>query len=90
MTPEDVIYIATISIEAMVRASLPMMMTSLVVGLVITIIQALTQIQDPMLQFTPKILLTMAAILLSMSYTASQFTKLTAELFGKIVLIGSN
>lgn len=90
MTPEDVIAIAIQTIDAMVRISMPMLLTSLVVGLVITIIQALTQIQDPNLQFTPKILASFAILLLTLPYMANDLHKISTSLFTKLVQIGMN
>ncbi len=90
MTPEDVIFMAQQAIEAMVHISLPILLTSLIIGLVVTIIQALTQIQDPNLQFTPKILGSMIAILTVLPYVGTELYKLTFDMFQKVVLVGMN
>jgi flagellar biosynthetic protein FliQ len=57
MTPETIMDIAhhTLIITAMIAA--PMLLVSLVAGLVIGMLQAATQIHEPTLSFIPKILL---------------------------------
>ena len=77
MTPETVITFAQEAIRTTILVSMPMLGLGLVVGLVISVFQAVTQIQEMTLTFVPKI----AAILLSlfvfgpwMFSTLTQFT----------------
>jgi flagellar biosynthetic protein FliQ len=55
MTQEMVIYLATESVWTLLKISMPLLLISLVVGLVISILQATTQIQEQTLSFVPKI-----------------------------------
>jgi flagellar biosynthetic protein FliQ len=57
MTPETIMDMAhhTLVVTAMIAA--PMLLVSLVAGLVIGMLQAATQIHEPTLSFIPKILL---------------------------------
>jgi flagellar biosynthesis protein FliQ len=62
MSSEFIIKLAGEAVYAVLKASAPMMILALVVGLVISIFQATTQIQEQTLAFVPKIV----AVLLSM------------------------
>ena len=56
MTGPEVLDIARQAIWVMLEASAPMMIVALLVGLVIALFQALTQVQEMTLVFVPKIL----------------------------------
>lgn len=62
MSYEFIIRLAGEAVFAVLKASAPMMIIALVVGLLISIFQATTQIQEQTLAFVPKIL----AVLLSL------------------------
>jgi flagellar biosynthesis protein FliQ len=61
MSSEFVIKIAGEAVYTVLKASAPMLLIGLVVGLIISIFQATTQIQEQTLAFVPKIV----AVLLS-------------------------
>ncbi|MBQ8924545.1 MAG: flagellar biosynthesis protein FliQ [Lachnospiraceae bacterium] len=56
MTTADVIDITTQAIWLIIKCSAPMLLTSLVIGLIISIFQTVTSIQEQTLTFVPKIL----------------------------------
>lgn len=62
MDESNIIYIAQEALKIIVYVSAPVLIISMVVGLVISIFQATTQIQEQTLTFVPKILSIMAAI----------------------------
>lgn len=62
MSSEFIIRLAGEAVYAVLKASAPMMIIALVVGLLISVFQATTQIQEQTLAFVPKIL----AVLLSL------------------------
>ena len=62
MDESSVIYIAQEALKIVVYVSAPVLIISMVVGLIISIFQATTQIQERTLTFVPKILSVMAAI----------------------------
>jgi flagellar biosynthetic protein FliQ len=51
--------------------ALPALLVSFVVGLIVSIIQTVTSIQDQTLSFVPRVLLTGLAIVLTLSFTLS-------------------
>lgn len=81
MTDSDVLYISGRALYLILLLSAPMLVSALVVGLVISIIQATTQIQEQTLSFVPKIIVTFVSCLLAGPWIASELSRLTRELF---------
>lgn len=55
MTPETVMTLGRQAIELTILISMPMLLTSLVIGLIVSIFQAATQINEATLSFIPKL-----------------------------------
>lgn len=64
MTPGTVMEIGRQAIEATLIISAPMLLAALVVGLVVSIFQAATQLNEATLQFVPKLVVMMLVLLL--------------------------
>ena len=64
MTDADVLDIARDMIFTRIKCSAPLLLVSLIVGLVISIFQTVTSIQEQTLTFVPKLLAIFLAILL--------------------------
>jgi flagellar biosynthetic protein FliQ len=64
MTQELAIYITTKTIMTALLISAPMLLAGLAIGLVISIFQAVTQINEMTLTFIPKILVTIVALII--------------------------
>ena len=64
MTPELVVQLARRSFEATLLLSAPLLIFSLVVGLLISIFQAVTSINEATLAFAPKIAAVMVAMVI--------------------------
>ncbi|MCF6097062.1 flagellar biosynthesis protein FliQ [Thermovorax subterraneus] len=64
MTQETVIYLAREALSVLLLVSAPILGIGMAVGLLISIFQATTQIQEQSLTFIPKILAIVAALLL--------------------------
>ncbi|WP_426447075.1 flagellar biosynthesis protein FliQ [Paenibacillus sp. S-38] len=63
MSSEFVIRLAGEAVYITLKASAPMLLLALVVGLVISVFQATTQIQEQTLAFVPKIVIVLLAML---------------------------
>jgi len=61
--------------------SAPMLIIGLVVGIVISLLQAVTQIQEQTLSFIPKIVAMVAAAILLMPWTAQRLMDYSREMF---------
>ena len=70
MTGPEVIDVARDAIVTLVLVSSPLMLIGLAVGVVISLFQALTQIQEMTLTFVPKILAIFLAMLIALPFMA--------------------
>ena len=70
MSGPEVLDIARDAILTLVLVSAPLMLVGLAVGVVISLFQALTQIQEMTLVFVPKILAMFAAMLVALPFMA--------------------
>ncbi|PYG89834.1 flagellar biosynthetic protein FliQ [Ruminiclostridium sufflavum DSM 19573] len=64
MDESGIIYIAQDALKVLIYVAAPILVISMVVGLIVSIFQATTQIQEQTLSFVPKILAVVAAIAL--------------------------
>lgn len=81
MTPEFVIGFARQSIEMALTIAMPMLLIGLGVGLVISILQTATQIQEMTLTFIPKIVSIFLALLFAFPWIMDKMITFTRELF---------
>jgi flagellar biosynthetic protein FliQ len=82
MTEAELIDIAREAIIVMIKVAAPSLLTGLVVGLLVSILQALTQIQEMTLTFVPKVLLVFASMIIFMPFmlnTLGDFWKLIMD-----------
>jgi flagellar biosynthetic protein FliQ len=86
MTPDFVVGFAKQSIELTLMVSLPMLGVGLAVGLVVSIVQAATQIQEQTLAFIPKIVSMFLALLIAFPWIMDQMVSFTSNLFMNIPL----
>lgn len=72
------------------QISMPVLGVSLVVGLLVSIFQAVTQLQEPTLTFIPKILATVVVIVVAGPWMLNTMLGFTIELWSGIPAIGRN
>jgi len=65
------------------KVAAPIMLVALVVGLIISLFQALTQIQEATLTFVPKILIVFAAMLLLAPFMLHSLIEFTEQLMSR-------
>jgi flagellar biosynthetic protein FliQ len=65
MTPDTVIEIGRQAIEVTLLISAPMLIAALIVGLIVSIFQAATQLNEATLQFVPKLVVMFLLLLLA-------------------------
>lgn len=85
MSGFDVLDISREGIYLLLKISLPMLLAALVVGLLVSLFQALTQIQETTLSFVPKILVVFGVLVLSMGFIGSQMMIFTEHIMSMIV-----
>ncbi len=81
MSYGDAIALGRDAIFVCFMAAAPVLLISMVVGLVISIFQAVTQIQEPTLTFIPKIVASALAILFFGPFMLALITDFTARIF---------
>ena len=84
MTPADSIDFARASIIVLLEVITPVMLTSLVVGLAIGLLQALTQIQEMTLVFVPKIIAIFVVLLISLPFAGAALSGLMTDVAQRI------
>ncbi|MBW2407518.1 MAG: flagellar biosynthesis protein FliQ [Deltaproteobacteria bacterium] len=84
MTPEFVVNFAQEAIKVTILVSMPMLILGLLVGLAISIFQAVTQIQEMTLTFVPKILIVLIALLFFASWMLEQLMHFTMTTINQI------
>jgi flagellar biosynthetic protein FliQ len=84
MNEADVLEVARQATVVLIKISGPTMMLALIVGLVISLVQALTQIQEMTLTFVPKILTIFGSLLLFLPFMLSTLNEFTLELMERI------
>ena len=81
MTIDDVVAIANNALWTIIKLSAPILIVSLVVGLVISIFQTVTSIQEQTLTFIPKIVAVFMAIMLMFHWILTVTIEYVAELW---------
>ena len=82
MTGPEVMDVARDTIETLLIVAAPLMLVGLFVGVAVSLLQALTQIQETTLVFIPKILAIFLAMLIALPFMAdalhSNFLRIAA------------
>lgn len=81
MTPDTVINLAKQSVYTIMIISAPMLLIALAVGLLVSIFQAMTQIQEQTLAFIPKIVAVFISIVVFGPWMLTILLDYTRDLF---------
>ncbi len=85
MTAGEVLQIGQEALWIILKIGVPMMLVALGVGLIVSFIQALTQIQEMTLSFVPKMIGMFLLLVVLLPYFGSVLHTFTLQLFDKIV-----
>lgn len=88
MESAEVLEIARHAVFVLIKVALPLMLVALFVGLIISLFQALTQIQEMTLSFVPKIIAIFISLLVFLPYMLRVLRDFAEELALKISGIG--
>jgi flagellar biosynthetic protein FliQ len=81
--PQEAVEVARVAlIEALIIA-LPILGVGLVVGLLVSLFQAVTQIQEQTLSFVPKMIVTALAAIALLGWIAARLIEFATEMFGE-------
>jgi len=81
MTEDIVLSLGRDAIWTTVMLSAPLLIAALVVGLIVSIIQAVTQINEATLTFIPKMLAIVVVLIIMAPWMTQMLTSYTTELF---------
>jgi flagellar biosynthetic protein FliQ len=85
MTGPEVLDVAREAIVTLVVVSSPLMLVGLVVGVVISLLQALTQVQEMTLVFVPKIIAMFLAMLVALPFMGDMLQAEMMRIAARIV-----
>jgi len=86
MTVDDVTQVIRSGLYTIIITSAPLLLVSLVVGLVISIFQTVTSIQEQTLTFVPKILAVFATLMLLGHWMINNIATYTADLWNNFAV----
>lgn len=82
MSAGDLISIARETIWVIIKTSVPVLLVSMIVGLIISLFQTLTSIQEQTLTFVPKLLAIMIALMVMGSWMINEIVAFMNFLWG--------
>lgn len=86
MTVDTVVEIANDALYLIIKVSLPVLLVSLIVGLLISIFQTVTSIQEQTLTFVPKIICVFLSLMLFGHWMMNSMVEFMVELFSNFAL----
>jgi len=84
MTQEFVIALGKEALSTALLISAPMLISGLVIGLIISVFQAVTQIHEMTLSFIPKILVVVASLLIFLPWMLNVLITFAVNVFNNI------
>ena len=81
MSEQDVINIAINTIWVIIDTSMPLLLVSMVVGLIISLFQTLTSIQEQTLTFVPKLIAIFVALMFMGSWLMNTIVQYMTQLW---------
>ncbi len=90
MDQSQVMEVASKAMWVTLEVSMPILGVTLVVGLLVSIFQAVTQLQEPTLTFIPKVLAVVVVIVIAGPWMLNTMLGFTIDLWGLIPALGRN
>ena len=84
----DLLAIAQNTVKIILLVGMPALLVSMVIGLVISIFSAVTQVNDAALSFVPKMIFVSAFILFTLPWVGEYIETFTIELWNMILIFG--
>lgn len=84
----DLLAISQQTVKIILILGLPSLIVSMIIGLLISIFQAVTQISDASLAFVPKMIVVSIFILITLPWVGDHIEQYTLELWNIIILFG--
>lgn len=90
MSEADIIQITRDAIVVLLLVSAPLLLIGMGVGLVISLVQALTQIQESTIAFVPKIMVMFVSLIFLLPFMTQKLLDFGHRLPGLIVQVGGS
>ncbi|GAA4662799.1 flagellar biosynthesis protein FliQ [Arthrobacter cryoconiti] len=87
MNTSEVLNIAVQGLWVAAKLCAPILLTALVVGLAVSLLQSITQVQEATLSFVPKAVGVALALVISGHWMITEIVTFTHELFDKIPML---
>ncbi len=84
MTPDTIVGLMAETIKVTLLVAAPMLLVGLIVGVLISLFQAVTQIQEMTLVFVPKIVAVLITLIAALPWILGMLMKFTTDLFSSI------
>ena len=88
MSPEQVIHVGTQAVETVLLTAATMLIAAMVIGLLISIFQAATQINEQTMTFIPKIVAVFVTLLIFGPWIIELLVTFTTGILAQIATIG--
>ena len=84
----DLLDISQQTVQMILLLGLPSLLVSMVIGVIISIFQAVTQISDASLSFVPKVIIVSIFIVISLPWISDKIEGYTLDLWNTILVFG--
>jgi len=85
MEVQDVVLIMKDGVMTILAVSAPMILGALVIGFIVALFQATTQINEPTMAFVPKIIVVFLSLIFFGSWILTEITQFTLQLYENIL-----
>lgn len=85
MAPDDAVYMMSHALQSVTWLALVLIVPGLLVGLLISIIQAATQVTEQTLSFLPRLLITLLTLSLSLHWLVQELSIIFQQCFEAII-----
>ncbi|MGB1124754.1 MAG: flagellar biosynthesis protein FliQ [Phycisphaeraceae bacterium] len=82
MLTDQLIDVTRQTLSVMLMLSIPVLVAGLAIGLVVSVMQAVTQIQEQTLSFVPKIIGMVLVAIIAMPWMITKLMTFSAQMFG--------
>jgi flagellar biosynthetic protein FliQ len=84
LSQADILHIASQAVMITIKLGAPMLVVSLAIGVVVSLVQAVTSVQEATLTFVPKLVGVALVMVLAGGWMLDQLATFTRELFASI------
>lgn len=88
MNENEVLEVGREAIMVLIKVSAPVLLTGMAIGLIISIFQTVTSIQESTLAFVPKILIVFVSLIAFAPFMLRELTVFTQSMFDRIIGLG--